>query len=137
MILDDGDVPPPTEVSLSVDPAEVNEGGSVTVELQLSEPLTTDVEVPLIYPSGGVTAEPGDYVALERVLIPSGQAVGSGQITTVRDMDTDDETFTVALGSLPPQLVAGRETFQTVTIREIFSTGFASVGKAQPRWRRG
>ena len=103
-----------------VDPAEVNEGGAVTVELQLSETLTTDVEVPLIYPSGGMTAEPEDYVPLERVLIPSGQAVGSGQITTIRDMDTDDETFTVALGSLPPQLVAGRETSQTVTIRDIF-----------------
>ena len=121
-ILDDGDIPPPSEVSVFVDPAEVNEGGAVTVELQLSEALTTDVEVPLIYPSGGMTAEPEDYVPLERVLIPSGQAVGSGQITTVRDTDTDDETFTVALGSLPPQLVAGRETSQTVTIWDIFPT---------------
>ncbi|MDE2828439.1 MAG: hypothetical protein OXL40_14250 [Bacteroidota bacterium] len=119
-ILDDGDIPPPSEVSVSVDPTEVNEGGAVTVELQLSETLTTDVEVPLIYPSGGMTAEPEDYVPLERVLIPSGQAVGSGQITTVRDMDTDDEIFTVTLGSLPPQLVAGRETSQTVTILDIF-----------------
>ena len=119
-ILDDGDIPPPSEVSVFVNPAEVNEGGAVTVELQLSETLTADVEVPLTYPPGGMTAEAEDYVPLERVLIPSGQAAGSGQITTVRDMDTDDETFTVALGSLPPQLVAGRETSQTVTIRDLF-----------------
>ena len=119
-ILDDGDIPPPSEVSVFVDPVEVNEGGAVTVELQLSETLTTDVEVPLTYPPGGMTAEPEDYVPLELVLIPSGQAAGSGQITTLRDTDTDDETFTVTLGSLPPQLVAGRETSQTVTIRDIF-----------------
>ena len=119
-ILDDGDIPPPAEVSLSVDPTETDEGGSVTVELQLSKTLTTDVVVPLAYPSG--TAEPEDYIALERVTISSGQAAGSGQITTVRDSDTDDETFTVALGSLPPELIAGRETSQTVTIRDIFPT---------------
>ena len=118
-ILDD-DVPPPTEVSLSVDPEEVNEGGAVTVVLQLSRTLTTDVEVPLIYPSGGMTAEPEDYVALERVTIFGGETTGSGQITTVVDMDTEDETFSVALGSLPPELVAGRETSQTVTIRDFF-----------------
>ena len=118
-ILDD-DVPPPTEVSLSVDPEEVNEGGAVTVVLQLSRTLTTDVEVPLIYPSGGMTAEPEDYVALERVTILGGERTGSGQITTVVDMDTEDETFTVALGRLPPELVAGRETSQTVTIRDGF-----------------
>ena len=117
-ILDDGDIPPPAEVSLSVDPEEIDEGGAVTVVLQLSRTLTTDVVVPLGYPSG--TAEDEDYTKLERVTILSGQTTGSGQITTVVDMDTDDETFTVALGSLPPELVAGRETSQTVTIRDIF-----------------
>ncbi len=117
-ILDDGDLPPPAEVSLSVDPEEIDEGGAVTVLLQLSRTLTTDVVVPLEYPSG--TAEDEDYTKLERVTILSGQTTGSGQITTVVDMDTDDETFTVALGSLPPELVAGRETSQTVTIRDIF-----------------
>ena len=116
-ILDD-DVPPPTEVSLSVDPEEVNEGGAVTVVMQLSRTLTTDVEVPLEYPSG--TAEDEDYTKLERVTILGGETTGSGQITTVVDMDTEDETFTVALGSLPPELVAGRETSQTVTIRDSF-----------------
>ena len=58
-ILDDGDIPPPSEVSVFVDPTEVNEGGAVTVELQLSETLTTDVEVPLIYPPGGMTGGTG------------------------------------------------------------------------------
>ena len=119
-ILDDGDIPPPAEVSLSVDLEEIDEGGAVRVLLQLSRTLTTDVVVPLGYPSG--TAEDEDYTKLGRVTILSGQTTGSGQITTVVDMDTDDETFTVALGSLPPELAAGRETSQTVTIRDIFSS---------------
>ena len=118
-ILDDGDIPPPAEVSLSVDPTEIDEGGTVTVELTLSETLTADVVVPLAYPPGG-TAETRDYVALEQVTISSGETVGTGQITTVQDMDVDDETFTVALGSLPAELAAGRETSQTVTIRDIY-----------------
>ncbi len=118
-ILDDGDIPPPAEVSLSVDPEEIDEGGSITVVLQLSEVLTTDVVVPLTYPPG-TTAEPEDYTALGSVTIPGGQNTGTGQIATVVDTDTEDETFIVALGSLPLELVAGRETSQLVTIRDIF-----------------
>jgi len=120
-ILDDGDIPPPAEVSLSVDPTAVDEGGAVTVELTLSEVLTSDVVVPLTYSPDG-TAEPEDYVPLEEVTISSGESAGTGQIITARDEDTDDETFIVALGALPPELSPGRETSQTVTIRDVYPT---------------
>ena len=125
-ILDDGDLPPPVEVTLSVDPKEVEEGNPVTVTLELGKELTVDVVVPLMYPSGA-TAEPGDYIALGSVVIPRGQTKGTGQIVTVQDTDVEDETFTVALGDLPPELVAGRTSSQLVTIRDVFPPKEVSV----------
>ena len=117
-ILDDGDVPPPSEVSLLVDPQEVKEGDVVTVELHLSQELLIDVVIPLEYTSG--TAEDEDYIALDNVTIPAGEKVASGQIMTIQDLDIDDEIFTVALGQLPSDVVGGRETSQTVTILDNF-----------------
>ena len=125
-ILDDGDLPPPVEVTLSADPKEVDEGNPVTVTLELGKELTVDVVVPLMYPSGA-TAEPGDYIALGSVVIPRGQTKGTGQIVTVQDTDAEDETFTVALGDLPLELVAGRTSSQLVTIRDVFPPKEVSV----------
>ena len=129
-ILDDGDVPPPSEVSLLVDPQEVEEGEAVTVELHLSQPLLIDVVIPLEYTSG--TAESEDYIALDNVTIPAGENVASGQIMTIQDLDIDDEIFTVALGQLPSDVVGGRETSQTVTILDNFPRQASLYAKPNP-----
>ena len=64
------------------------------------------------------TAEPGDYGALSSIRIPSGSTTGTATITTAQDPDADDETFTVALGALPPEVAAGRPSSVEVTIED-------------------
>ena len=92
-------------VSLSAVPSPVSEGSSVTVTVTLSAVLASDVEVPIVLTAE--TAEAGDYGALSAITIASGTTSGRGTITTAQDMDEDDETFRVALGSpLPAELMA-------------------------------
>ncbi len=119
-ITEDGDAPPPVEVTLFVDPEEVDEGDPVTVTAMLTGALDSDLIIPLEYNnSTNAAPEPGDYTPLPNVTISRGQREGSGQITTVWDLDTENETFIVALGSpLPAQLSPGRPSSQPVTIRE-------------------
>ena len=119
-ITEDGDPPPPVEVTLFVDPEEVDEGDPVTVTAMLTGALNTDLVIPLEYNnSTNAAPEPGDYTPLPSVTISRGQREGSGQITTVWDLDTENETFIVALGSpLPAELAPGRPSSQPVTIRE-------------------
>ena len=63
------------------------------------------------------TAEAGDYGPLSSITISSGETSGTGTITTAVDADTDDETFTVALGSsLPTSVEAGSPDSVEVTI---------------------
>ncbi len=116
----DDDPPPPVEVTLSASPNPVDEGNPVTITARLTGILETNVVVPLAYPPG--TAEPGDYTRPPSIMISSGATEGSGQIQTLTDADMENETFIVALGDLPPALlVAGRESSQFVTIRDITS----------------
>ncbi len=119
----DDDPPPPVEVTLSASPNPVDEGKSVTITATLTGMLETDVVVPLVYNDGTThPPEPGDYSPLRGVTILRGETQGSGQIQTLPDADMDDETFIVALGDLPPALlVPGRESSQSVTIRDITS----------------
>ena len=101
-------------VSLSVAPNPVDEGGAVTVTARLSSALTSRVTIPLTVTAG--TAEPGDFGALASIVIDSGSRTGTGRIATSDDADTDDETFTVALGSLPRSVRAGSPRAVEVTI---------------------
>ncbi len=115
----DGDTPPPPPtptVSLSVSPNPVDEGQSVTVTAELSEALSNSVTIPLELTAG--TAESGDYGALASITVTGGQTAGTGTISTTDDADTDDETFTVALGTLPAEVTAGSPTSVEVTIRD-------------------
>ena len=114
---DDGGEPPsvPT-VSLSAAPNPVDEGSPVTVTARLSEALSSAVTIPLTLTAG--SAEPGDYGALSSITISAGQTSGTGTISTTDDADTDDETFTVALGSLPSSVTAGNPSSVRVTIRD-------------------
>ena len=101
-------------VSLLASPNPVDEGEEVTVTARLSRTLSSAVTIPLTLTNG--TAEDGDYGSLSRITIDSGSRTGTGTITTSQDADTDDETFTVALGSLPSPVRAGRPDAVEVTI---------------------
>ncbi len=110
---DDGTTP---AVSLSAAPNPVDEGGPVTVTARLSEALSGGVTVPLVLTAG--TAEAGDYGSLASIAIGGGQTTGTGTVTTARDADRDDETFTVALGALPSGVTPGSPSSVVVTIRD-------------------
>ena len=112
-----GPDPPSTPtVRLSVSPNPVDEGQSVTVTARLSEALTSSVTIPLVLTAG--TAESGDYGSLGSITVSGGQTAGTGTVTTAQDADEADETFTVALGTLPPEVTAGSPSSVQVTIRD-------------------
>ena len=106
---------PPT-VSLSASPNPVDEGSPVTVTATLSQSLADDVTIPLTLTAG--TAEPDDHGALESITIDGGSTTGTGEVTTADDADHEDETFTVALGSLPSSVAAGMPSSVEVTISD-------------------
>lgn len=99
-------------VSLSASPNPVTEGSSVTVTATLSNALPSNVMIPVTITDD--TAEPADHGTLAGILISSGATTGTGTITTSQDADEDDETFTVALGSM---LLPVLETARMVQIR--------------------
>ena len=122
-------VPPPTQppptsptpvssvsVRLSVSPNPVSEDASATVTVMLSAALDAAVTIPLVLTAG--TAEAGDYGALASITIAANEPSGSGVIAMVPDLDTDDETFTVALGALPTVVAAGSPESVEVTIAD-------------------
>ena len=102
-------------VRLSAAPNPVTEGNPVTVTARLSEALAGNVTIPLALPAG--TAEPDDYGALASITISGGQTSGTGTVATTQD-DDDDETFTVALGTLPPEVTPGSPASIQLTIRD-------------------
>ncbi|MYE26718.1 MAG: hypothetical protein F4X87_05790 [Chloroflexi bacterium] len=128
--VNDNDDPPPNTptVRLSVSPASVAEGRSVTVMATLSRALSSNVTIPLVLTRG--TAEVGDFGALASIAITGGRTGGTGTVTTVRDADTDDETFTVALGSLPSDVRAGSPSSVGVTIRDLDRARTVAVSEA-------
>ncbi len=114
-IVDDDGTLLPT-VSLSVAPNPVTEGSAVTVTARLSEVLSSSVTVPLTLTAG--SAEPEDYGSLASITVASGETSGTGTVSTAQDADEDDETFTVALGTLPPEVTPGSPPSVQVTIRD-------------------
>ena len=107
----DNDLP---SVTLSAVPNPVTEGSPVTVTAHLSSALSRGVTIPLTLTAG--TADEGDYGSLSGIEISAGSTSGTGTISTKEDEDTDFETFTVALGSLPSSVQAGSPGSVTVTI---------------------
>ena len=107
--------PPPT-VSLSASPNPVTEGSSVTVTATLSRALSSSVTIPVTL--ADVTAESGDYGSLASITVSAGSTSGTGTISTNHDSGENDETFTVALGTLPSTVTAGHPSSVTVTIRD-------------------
>ncbi len=125
VVVRDNDTPPPTvvpppvssvSVRLSVSPNPVGEDASATVTAMLSAALDAAVTIPLVLTAG--TAEAGDYGALASITIAAHEPSGSGVIAMVPDLDTEDETFTVALGGLPAVVAAGSPGSVEVTIAD-------------------
>ncbi|MCY4232662.1 MAG: autotransporter domain-containing protein [Bacteroidetes bacterium] len=116
--IQDDDTPPPTEVILEVDRTRLNEGESVQVTVTLNDALEQAVTIPLDYPTDGASAEANlDYTPLPELTIAAGQTTQSGTIETLTDaLQEGDETFTVALGALPSEVVGGRILSHTITI---------------------
>ena len=107
---------PGVAVSLSATPNPVGEGSAVTVRATLAAALDEAVTVPLTVTRG--TSEDGDHGSLASIAIPAGFTSATGTVPTVEDGDGDDETFTVALGSLPSGLTAGTASSVRVTITD-------------------
>ena len=101
-------------ISLSVSPNPVAEGSPVTVTATLSQAQSSATVIPLTLTKG--SAEDGDYGTLASITIAANALSGTGQITTAQDTDTDDETFTVALGALPSGFAQGSPASIEVTI---------------------
>ena len=121
--------PPPT-VSLSASPNPVTEGSSVTVTATLSQSLSSNVTIPVTLTDN--TAESGDHGTLRSITIAANAASGTGTITTNQDTNEDDETFTVALGTLPSSVTAGSPSSVTVTIRDDDGGGGDGDGDDDP-----
>ena len=111
-----GAPPPAPAVSLSASPNPVAEGSTVTVTATLASALGSDVTIPLTVTPG--TAEAGDHGTLASIVIDAGSTTGAGTVTTAQDADADDETFTVALGTLPASVRAGSPSSVDVTITD-------------------
>ncbi len=104
-------------VRLSATPSTVAEGQSVTVTATLSAVLSpnADVVIPITLTAGSGTTS-SDYGTLSSITIPSGQTSATGTITTTQDGDSNNETFTVSLGTLPATVNAGSPNSVTITI---------------------
>ena len=107
-------------VTLSADKNPVREGEQVIIKATLSSATAADFSITATVTS--VTAESGDLGSMgfedKRIDFPAGVTVASFIIGTVEDTDHDDETFIVALGTLPSQVTAGATTSLTITIRD-------------------
>ena len=117
-------------VRLTASPNPVDEGNPVTVTAWLSEALEQAVTVPLTLTAG--TAEPGDYGTLSGITIGAGETRGTGTVSTIDDADKEDETFRVALGSLPASVAAGSPDSVTVTVRDTTSANGPPRAKRPP-----
>ena len=102
-------------VSISASPTTVDEGGSVTITVRLSNTsLSSRVTIPLVV--YGFSAEPGDYSALSGISIRAGETSGTGTITARHDTDSHDDVFGVDLGTLPAVVVRGDPWSVSITI---------------------
>ena len=121
-------LPKPT-VNISVSPNTLIEQNYAGLTARLSWALPSDVEIPLTVTAG--SAETGDYnTVVNSVTIAAGSVEGTidAYLLTNTDADEDDETLTVALGTLPSSVVAGGMSSVQVTIRDKDFTTPAPTG---------
>ncbi|MDE2976617.1 MAG: hypothetical protein OXU63_03740, partial [Acidobacteriota bacterium] len=100
------DTTTPVDVTLAASPNPAPEGTAATVTATLSAALGRPVTIPLTTAAG--SAEDGDFAAPPAVTVAAGEISAAASLSTVDDVDEDDETLTVSLGSpLPPGLRPG------------------------------
>ena len=111
---------PVAELEVSFDDAtySVNEGSSVTVTVNVSPNADRELEIPVSISSED--AENGDYsvsgLTEGKLSFTSGDSSASFTISTVDDVDRDDETVSLSFGELPDAVSAGAQVTAQVTI---------------------
>ncbi len=115
---DDAATTTPTTVTLVAEPNPVVEGEQIILTMTLSKAPVADFSIVARVTSS--TAEEGDHGFTEdlRFDFPIGVTEASSIVATTVDADTDDETFTVGLGTLPSGVVAGDPASVTITITD-------------------
>ena len=105
-----------TDVSFASDTYEVDEDGTVEVELTLSTDLGRDVTVPItVVNQDGATDD--DYNAPKSISIEAGETSKSFVVTPEDDdVDDDGESLRIEFGDLPENLSPGTTTETVVTI---------------------
>ena len=106
-------------VDLSASPTTLDAGSAVTVTVTPSG-AGPGGTIPLSITRG--TAEADDLGTPGTLSLPAGKNAGTTTVPTRVDVDADDETFTVALGSsLPLPYIAGSKTSVEITVNDIVS----------------
>ena len=123
-------------VSLSSN-SPVVEGETALVTATLSGSLLQDVSIPLVLTL--VNAETGDVRGPASVVIRARDLSGTAPFPTVRDLDLDNEQFTVALGTtLPAGVTAGSPNMVTVDVTDRTSqTSTVNLSALPQRVREG
>ncbi len=95
-------------VSLHSAQGQFREGSSARFWVELDRPHSSSLTIPLIatdtstaFHHKDITAEAGDYTAPSSITIPAGVTKVWGTVTANSDADTDDDTFTLAIGTAP------------------------------------
>ena len=104
------------DVSFASETYEVDEDGTVEVELTLSTDLGRDVTVPItVVNQDGATDD--DYSAPESISIEAGETSKKFVVTPEDDdVDDDGESLQIVFGDLPDNLSPGETTETVVTI---------------------
>lgn len=104
------------EVTLQASPPAVKEGASVKLTAALARALPAAVTIPLAVKPD--TAEADDYEVPSSIVIPAAEKSGFTAFRTRGDPDTDGESLTVSLGTLPAEVQAGAPSSVEVTIED-------------------
>ncbi|MCY3843223.1 MAG: hypothetical protein OXH69_06730, partial [Acidobacteria bacterium] len=116
-------------VSLSATPNPVPEATRLTLAARFDTDtsLTTDTVVPLTFTEG--TAKAADYATVASITIPKGKRQGTATILVTNDneLEQPDETFTVALGTLPETVREGATKSVEVAIDDSADQFFVNL----------
>ena len=112
-IIDDD---PAVTVSFGAATYSVEESGTLSVELSLSEDPQRTVVIPITATNLG-TATDADYSVSSEVTFSSGDMTQTITFAPINDsLDDDDESVRLSFGSYPPGVGAGATTSTTVSI---------------------
>ena len=100
------------DISLTASPDPVKEGKSATITATANGIFDADTAIPLVFKGHGARkAEAGDWDAPSKVTVRKGAASGTVTLDALGDIDEDDETVRVSLGTPLPAGVVGGNTF--------------------------